>query len=120
MTCHPDQAWRHSLWTWPLLFLIGVYRYVFSPLIHLLAPGSGCRYAPTCSHYAADALRHFGALKGSWLALRRILDCHPWGGHGHDPVPETWPGWRYSRRRLLERAEKEAEIRTRSSLPPAE
>jgi putative membrane protein insertion efficiency factor len=49
---------------------------------------SPCRYAPSCSQYAIDALETHGALRGSWLASRRILRCHPWGGHGWDPVPE--------------------------------
>lgn len=46
-----------------------------------------CRYSPSCSHYAIEALSKYGALKGGWLALKRIGRCHPWGGHGHDPVP---------------------------------
>lgn len=46
-----------------------------------------CRYDPTCSAYAIKALRRYGAAKGSWLALKRIARCHPWGGHGYDPVP---------------------------------
>jgi len=46
-----------------------------------------CRYAPSCSQYAIEALRKYGAIKGGWLALKRLLRCHPWGGHGYDPVP---------------------------------
>ncbi|HEX8804242.1 MAG TPA: membrane protein insertion efficiency factor YidD [Acidimicrobiales bacterium] len=49
---------------------------------------SPCRYVPSCSHYALDALEAHGALRGSWLALRRLTRCHPWGAHGWDPVPE--------------------------------
>jgi len=46
-----------------------------------------CRYVPSCSEYAAIALQKHGVIKGSWLAAKRLLRCHPWGGHGHDPVP---------------------------------
>ncbi|MBN9888536.1 membrane protein insertion efficiency factor YidD [Salipiger abyssi] len=60
------------------------YRLVFSPWV-----GHGCRYQPTCSAYALEALEKHGAFKGSWLAARRILRCHPWGGHGIDNVPEA-------------------------------
>ena len=50
---------------------------------------SPCRFAPTCSAYATEALETHGAARGGWLALRRVLRCHPWGGHGFDPVPES-------------------------------
>lgn len=46
-----------------------------------------CRYQPSCSAYAITALTRYGAVKGGWLSLKRILNCHPWGGHGYDPVP---------------------------------
>jgi putative membrane protein insertion efficiency factor len=65
-----------------LIAVIGVYRVAISPLL----PNS-CRYTPTCSDYAQQALRKYGAFKGSWLAARRLLRCHPWGGFGEDPVP---------------------------------
>lgn len=67
----------------PFLFLIKVYQTVISPF----TPAS-CRYQPTCSHYAKEALEVHGFLKGGWLALKRIFSCHPWGGKGFDPVPE--------------------------------
>jgi putative membrane protein insertion efficiency factor len=59
------------------------YRLVFSPHV-----GHNCRFQPTCSAYALEALERHGALRGGWLALRRILRCHPWGGSGVDNVPE--------------------------------
>ena len=66
-----------------LLALIRFYQRGISPLL----PPS-CRYQPTCSEYAAQAVRRFGALRGGVLATRRLLRCHPWGGSGYDPVPE--------------------------------
>ena len=68
-------AWLFSL---PVRF----YRAVFSPWV-----GHNCRYDPTCSAYALEALRVHGGIKGGWLAFRRILRCHPWGGMGVDDVP---------------------------------
>ncbi len=65
-----------------LLALIRMYRYVLSPWW-----GSSCRYTPTCSQYAAEAIERHGALHGSWLAVRRIGRCHPWHAGGFDPVP---------------------------------
>jgi len=66
----------------PLILLIKFYQYVISPVI-----GPKCRYTPTCSHYAIEALKKYGLLKGGWLAIKRISSCHPWGGHGYDPLP---------------------------------
>ena len=66
-----------------ILLLIRFYRAGISPM---LPPA--CRYTPTCSAYAEEAVRRYGAARGSWLALRRLLRCHPWGGSGPDPVPD--------------------------------
>lgn len=61
---------------------IKIYQWVISPMLP-----KTCRYIPSCSEYALEALRIHGPLKGLILGTRRILSCHPWGGHGHDPVP---------------------------------
>ena len=61
---------------------IKIYQLVLSPLI-----GPSCRFNPTCSHYAIQAITKYGALKGLYLALKRIIRCHPWGESGNDPVP---------------------------------
>jgi putative membrane protein insertion efficiency factor len=65
------------------LFLIKVYQTLISPLTP-----STCRFQPTCSHYAKEALVKHGLLKGGKLAIKRIFSCHPWGGSGFDPVPD--------------------------------
>jgi len=71
-----------------LVGIIRIYQLLVSPIIHALGgPGSGCRFYPTCSTYAIEALRDHGAIRGFWLSLRRILRCNPWGGQGYDPVP---------------------------------
>ncbi len=83
---------------WPSLGLLGLiqlYKWTLSPLI-----GRDCRYLPTCSSYAADAIRAHGAWAGGWMAAARICRCHPWGGHGWDPAPARISGpwyapWRY-------------------------
>lgn len=66
--------------------LVHVYRWTLSPFI-----GQACRFRPTCSQYALDAFAEHGAVRGGWLAARRILRCHPWGGEGYDPVPKRDP-----------------------------
>lgn len=68
--------------TYLLLLPIRFYRGYISPM---LPPA--CRFTPTCSQYAMEALQKHGPLKGLYLTIRRILRCHPWGGHGYDPVP---------------------------------
>jgi len=71
----------------PLAFALALpirlYRLIFSPWV-----GFNCRYQPTCSAYALEALNKHGAIKGSYLTVHRICRCHPWGGDGYDPVPE--------------------------------
>ena len=66
----------------PLIALIRIYKYLISPYL-----GSRCRFEPSCSEYAAEAFKRHGVLRGLWLALRRVLHCHPWHPGGFDPVP---------------------------------
>jgi putative membrane protein insertion efficiency factor len=66
----------------PFIFLVKVYQYTISPLLP-----NACRYVPTCSQYTIQAIEKYGPLRGIWLGAKRIARCHPWGGHGHDPVP---------------------------------
>lgn len=65
-----------------LIALVRFYQSAISPWTP-----AACRYTPTCSSYAIDALREHGALRGTWLAARRLARCHPWGGFGYDPAP---------------------------------
>ena len=67
---------------------IRIYQRLFSPVIHFLGgPGSGCRYTPSCSEYFLQAVEIHGVCRGSWMGVRRIARCNPWGGSGLDPVP---------------------------------
>lgn len=66
----------------PFILLIRFYQYVISPAI-----GPKCRFTPTCSQYAVEALKKYGLFKGGWLAVKRISKCHPGGSSGYDPVP---------------------------------
>ena len=73
-----------------LVMCVRVYQRVLSPaLMVIFGPMAGCRFEPTCSQYAAEAVERHGALRGSWLASQRLCRCHPWGGCGHDPVPPS-------------------------------
>ena len=65
-----------------LIVPIKLYQILLSPLI-----GPSCRFTPTCSNYAIEAINKHGPVKGFWLAIKRISKCHPWGDSGHDPVP---------------------------------
>lgn len=70
----------------PFVFLVRIYQWIISPIF----PQS-CRYSPTCSTYMVEAIQIWGPFKGIYLGIKRISRCHPWGGHGHDPVPERKP-----------------------------
>jgi uncharacterized protein len=80
---------------------IHLYRWTLKPYV-----GWNCRHVPTCSEYALEAIETNGAWRGFWLTLSRLLRCHPWGSHGHDPVPDLraefhpFAPWRYGRWRL--------------------
>jgi len=74
--------WLLKILSYPFILLIKIYQKIISPLI-----GPKCRFTPTCSNYAIDALKKHGIFRGSWLAVKRIAKCHPWGGSGYDPVP---------------------------------
>ena len=65
-----------------LVLFVRAYQVALSPLL-----GGQCRYYPSCSAYAIEALQKHGAIKGGWMAAKRLMRCHPWGGHGYDPVP---------------------------------
>lgn len=74
--------WIKKIFILPIRF----YQMAISPLL-----GPKCRFQPTCSHYMVDAIEEWGVFKGIWLGMKRIGRCHPWGGHGYDPVPKKEP-----------------------------
>ncbi|MEO7264996.1 MAG: membrane protein insertion efficiency factor YidD [Ferruginibacter sp.] len=71
-----------KIFSYPFIILIKLYQWILSPLL-----GPKCRFTPTCSQYGIEAFKKYGPIKGLWLTARRVVKCHPWGGHGHDPVP---------------------------------
>ncbi|MBN8293025.1 membrane protein insertion efficiency factor YidD [Rhodobacter sp. NTK016B] len=79
---------RHAPAAWLVSLPVRAYRLLLSPWV-----GHGCRFQPTCSAYAMEALSMHGAVKGGWLTLRRLAACHPWGRQGYDPVPGADPDW---------------------------
>lgn len=72
-------------------FFLRIYQRILSPMLKWVTTGDPqgalCRYEPTCSHYCEEAVCRHGALRGLWFTLKRLSRCHPWGGHGYDPVP---------------------------------
>jgi len=78
--------WLSKVLVFPLIVLVRIYQYLISPIF----PAT-CRYTPTCSHYTVEALKEWGPLKGTYLAVKRIASCHPRGGFGYDPVPKKKP-----------------------------
>ena len=79
-----------TIFNWPRIAILALIR-LYQMTISRGLPENTCRFYPTCSCYAQDALRRHGALKGSWLAVRRIGRCHPWNPGGYDPVPDEVP-----------------------------
>ena len=74
---------RHII-SFPFILLIKLYQWIISPIL----PNS-CRYEPTCSTYAIEAIQQCGVIKGLYLGIKRIVSCNPWGGSGYDPVPKN-------------------------------
>ena len=74
----------NKLILYPLIIIIKFYQFAISPIL-----GQNCRYLPTCSEYTLKSLQQFGVIKGLALSLKRVSKCHPWGGHGYDPIPKN-------------------------------
>lgn len=87
--CHSLAISVSSLVNGILILAIRAYQLTISPAqAFIFGPTSGCRFTPTCSQYGIEAIRERGAVAGSWLTAKRICRCHPFGGCGHDPVPQ--------------------------------
>lgn len=100
MAMRSRRRWMFNVECWALnvpesilIFAVRVYRWMVSPAqTFLFGPTGGCRFTPTCSQYAIEAIRARGAVMGGWLAVKRICRCHPWGDParcGDDPIPES-------------------------------
>jgi len=74
---------KNKFFVYPIIFLIKIYQLIISPLL-----SQNCRYLPTCSEYTIESLIVHGLFKGSYFAIKRISSCHPFGGHGYDPIPK--------------------------------
>lgn len=84
-----------NLAQWIATGVLRIYKYAVSPVLHaLVGPFGGCRFHPTCSEYAREAITRHGVRRGGWLTAKRICQCQPWGSCGHDPVPEMIVGER--------------------------
>jgi putative membrane protein insertion efficiency factor len=93
MVASREPRFYPAVMVWLLRFVIRVYQCTLSPLLGLLCgPDSGCRFTPTCSAYFLEAVETHGIGRGSWLGLKRLARCHPWGGCGYDPVPTPTDG----------------------------
>ena len=73
----------NNLILFPLILIIKLYQWCISPILKI-----NCRYLPTCSEYSLESLKEYGIIKGMYLSIKRISHCHPFGGHGYDPVPK--------------------------------
>src|ERR671935_901812 len=88
MVASRETRFYPALMFWLVRSIIRAYQCTLSPLLCLLCgPDSGCRFTPTCSAYFLEAVETHGVFRGSWLGLKRLARCQPWGGRGYDPVP---------------------------------
>jgi putative membrane protein insertion efficiency factor len=90
MVASREARFYPALMLWLFRSVIRAYQCTLSPLLGVLCgPDSGCRFTPTCSAYFLEAVETHGVGRGSWLGLKRLARCHPWGGCGYDPVPSN-------------------------------